>query len=79
VLPAADTVFPPDPGIPVLADQLILELKYRGTPPAIFRQLVEEFALSPQATSKYRLGVGALGQTVATQVAPGSGTEAFYA
>ena len=40
---------------------LILELKYRGAPPAIFRQLVEEFALTPQMASKYRLGVVALG------------------
>ncbi len=47
--------------IPVLPDRMILELKYRGTAPAIFRRLVEEFALTPRAASKYRMGLAALG------------------
>jgi hypothetical protein len=79
VLPVASLGFPPGVGVPVLADRLILELKFRGTPPALFRQLVEEFALSPQATSKYRLGVAALGQVTAQHALPPTGTEAFYA
>jgi hypothetical protein len=62
-----------------LPGHLILELKYRGVLPAIFRQLVAEFALAPQMASKYRLGVIAIGQAVSTQVAPGAGTEAFHA
>ena len=50
--------------MPAMAGRLILELKYRGAPPAIFRQLVEEFALAPKTASKYRLGVVASGQPV---------------
>ncbi len=65
--------------MPAMPGRLILELKYRGAPPAIFRQLVEEFALTPQSASKYRLGVVASGQAVPTQAAPGSGTDALYA
>ena len=45
------------------ADRLILELKYQGASPAVFRRLVEEFALTPQPASKYRLGLAALGKT----------------
>ena len=36
---------------------MILELKYRHHLPAIFKRLVEEFALEPQRASKYRLGM----------------------
>jgi hypothetical protein len=78
-LPAAETRFPPGSGTAVLPDRLILELKYRGAPPAIFRQLVETFALSPEATSKYRLGLVALGLHDTAQAVPGAGSEAFYA
>ena len=87
-LPAGDARFEPHAGAPDMVempaimgmpDRVILELKYRGAPPAIFRQLVEEFALTPQAASKYRLGVVALGQAVAHQIAPGVRTAAFYA
>ena len=67
-------------GVPALSDRLILELKYRGAPPAIFRQLVEEFALTPQAASKYRLGMVALGQAVPEAAHDqATGTDAFYA
>ena len=65
--------------MPALSNRLILELKYRGAPPAIFRQLVEEFALTPQAASKYRLGMVALGQVVAEEIMTGTGTDSFYA
>jgi len=81
-LPARSARFPREVDVlpmAVLPGRLILELKYRGTPPAIFRQLVEEFALAPQAASKYRLGMIASGQAVPTQVAPGAETEAYYA
>ena len=40
---------------------VILELKYRYNVPAIFKRLVEEFALEPQRSSEYRLGMIALG------------------
>jgi hypothetical protein len=63
-LPARELRFGREPGLPALTDRMILELKFRGAPPAIFRQLVEEFALTAGSTSKYRLGVVASGQAV---------------
>jgi hypothetical protein len=44
----------------LVEEQMILELKFRTTPPAIFKQLIEEFSLVPQAASKYRLGIVAI-------------------
>ena len=67
------------PAVMAVPDRLILELKYRGAPPAIFRQLVEEFALVPQTASKYRLGVVALGLALPYPVAARSRIAAFYA
>ena len=46
---------------PLLGDEMILELKYRGVAPAVFRQLVETFALQPRRASKYRVAAAALG------------------
>jgi hypothetical protein len=48
-------------GVPFMTDRMILELKYNAYMPAVFRWLVEEFALAPQTASKYRLGMAALG------------------
>ena len=48
-------------GAPVLPDRVIVELKYRDRLPAIFRELVETFALQTQTASKYRLSMSALG------------------
>lgn len=45
----------------ILANQAVLELKYRLEMPVIFKLLVEEFALSPQPFSKYRQAAKALG------------------
>jgi hypothetical protein len=56
-LPAAGYTFQPGRGERVLDGRQILELKYRFAMPAVFKQLVEEFALSPLAISKYRLSV----------------------
>jgi hypothetical protein len=53
--------FEPGRGLGFLRDAAILELKFRGRPPAAFRRLLEEFALAPQTASKYRLGMTALG------------------
>jgi hypothetical protein len=44
------------------AGRNILELKYHARVPALFRRLVEEFALKPATASKYRLGIAAVGQ-----------------
>jgi hypothetical protein len=57
--PALGYAFGADGGVPLMAHDAILELKYRGAAPAIFKQLVEEFSLTPQAASKYRLGMQA--------------------
>src|SRR5688572_24458832 len=46
-------------GTQILADNLILELKFRTFMPAVFKGLIEEFRLNPQTASKYRLGIAA--------------------
>lgn len=71
--PTADARFGTDTGVPVLGRRMILELKYRGFLPAIFRRLVEEFALRAQAASKYRLGMMALGLVTANEEPPFAG------
>jgi hypothetical protein len=47
--------------------EIILELKFRGPMPALFKRLLEEFALTPQPVSKYRLAVAALGLVTVDQ------------
>jgi hypothetical protein len=37
----------------------IVEMKFRGPVPAVFKQIVEAFALKPARISKYRLGIEA--------------------
>jgi hypothetical protein len=59
----------------VLPGQMILELKYRQHPPAIFKRLVEEFALEPQRTSKYRLGMALIGHGAFVLASTAAGTE----
>jgi hypothetical protein len=59
VAPVSRVQFSSDPG-EVMCSALILELKFKSHVPAIFKQLVEECHLSPQAASKYRLGMAAL-------------------
>jgi hypothetical protein len=49
------------PVTPLLDGTMILELKYRQVLPAVFKQLVEEFSLQPQRSSKYRVAAGILG------------------
>ena len=58
-----DGLFFPDtePGVPISKQHQILELKYRHALPGLFKQLVEEFHLTPQTVSKYRLAAAALG------------------
>jgi uncharacterized protein YifE (UPF0438 family) len=59
-IPAAGLWFSDSEGELILKDQIILELKFRYAMPAPFKYLVEEFALSPQAFSKYRQAATAL-------------------
>ena len=44
-----------------VTDRVVLELKYRRDLPALFRELVETFALNPIRFSKYRAALPALG------------------
>jgi VTC domain len=78
---ARDASFAESVKMPVLSGQAILELKYRGVAPAIFRRLVEEFALTPQAASKYRLSLTALRtlETGAIAAASSGGAESIHA
>ena len=50
------------PGPSALLDgYMILELKFRGAMPAVFRELADRFALVPGRASKYRVAADALG------------------
>jgi hypothetical protein len=48
------------PGVTFFEGRAILELKYRARVPAVFRRLIEEFALKPETASKYRLALAAI-------------------
>lgn len=60
-VPTQAFAFHSSPGTPVLEDRMIVELKFRLQMPAVFRNLIEEFALAPVAVSKYRLSAARLG------------------
>lgn len=47
-------------GVVLSPDQRILELKYKAEIPGLFKELMQEFDLRPQPSSKYRLAVAAL-------------------
>jgi hypothetical protein len=49
------------PSSPLVDGLIILELKYSGVFPRIFRDLVDEFHLTPRPASKYRFAVQTLG------------------
>jgi hypothetical protein len=48
-------------GARILAEQAIVEMKYFGETPTLFKEMMDRFELTPQPVSKYRLAVGALG------------------
>jgi hypothetical protein len=52
----------PREGKRLLAGQVVLELKYRSTLPALFKRLIHEFRLTPQPVSKYRRCIEAWGE-----------------
>src|SRR5262245_504526 len=60
--PALASQFVPEAmdGTGVLDGDAIVELKFLGRPPAMFRELVEVFAIEPLPISKYRLSIEAL-------------------
>jgi len=45
----------------ILPDQRVLELKFRGEMPVLFKELLQEFSLKPQTFSKYRHAAKTLG------------------
>ena len=49
------------PGTLLSAENVIVEFKFRMDMPVLFKNLVEQFGLTPQRLSKYRLAVVALG------------------
>jgi hypothetical protein len=57
--------FDAKPATPLLQGEMIVELKYRASLPAVFKLLVEEFALRSQRASKYRVAADSLGLIVA--------------
>lgn len=69
-VPAEDwDVGEPAGGLPLLHEQVILELKYRSSLPALFKRLLHEMGLNPSPVSKYRLGVHCWGLADAGVVA----------
>src|SRR6476659_1727414 len=60
--PSGASHFRDEPGVPAIDGRQILELKFWYGTPSIFKRLVEEFALTPEPASKYRLGMSATGQ-----------------
>lgn len=58
--PCETLTFAADASTPVIAGQVIVEMKYCVDTPPVFRHLVQDFLLSPAPISKYRLAVSAL-------------------
>lgn len=59
-----------EPGPAFLDGRVVLELKYQGHLPVVYRHLVEDLALNTGSASKYRLGMVALGHLPASDEAP---------
>ena len=70
--PVSGFAFEAPTGVPLLTGQSVVEVKFRGYMPAMFRQLVEEFRLVPGAASKYRMAADTLGLVAAPAVAEAS-------
>ena len=59
-LPTRVAEFNPTSGKTLVENQMILELKYSGVFPHIFKDMVDRFGLRPHPASKYRFAVHAL-------------------
>ena len=59
-VPTRVASFSETPGKSLAEGLLVLELKYAGVFPHIFKDMVDEFGLRPHPASKYRLAVHAL-------------------
>src|SRR5262249_55485544 len=51
----------PGSGTPLAGEPLILELKFRGPVPELFRELIDAFGLYQASISKYRSAAATLG------------------
>lgn len=61
-LPAGEPAFQLESGgLPLMADELILELKFRSAMPVLFKRLIEDHGLIARGASKYRMAAEALG------------------
>jgi hypothetical protein len=66
-VPATEWVAPSfHRGLDLLPGRRILELKYRGLLPVLFKQAIRDLCLSPAAVSKYRLSVEACKRSVSS-------------
>ncbi len=72
-VPISGITFTPEQGELLLADHVILELKFRLEMPLLFKQLVEQFALNFSTISKYRLGVAGVGMVSESPANPVAG------
>ena len=61
VLPLPDRAFLPGTGLPLLAGQNIIEIKYSVELPPLFREVIDRFGLQTHQVSKYRSGLALLG------------------
>lgn len=82
--PARAAEFLPESGegTAVLNGDAIVEIKFLGQPPAMFRELVETFGLEPFTISKYRLSIEALaraGHSPATRPAAAKASDVIDA
>lgn len=60
--PAGSAAFDVVPAAaPLLEDQVIVEMKFRGAMPELFCQALREFPLDPETVSKYKLAARRLG------------------
>ena len=63
--------FAAGPARPLVEGQMILELKYSGVFPRLFRDLVDQFHLTPRPASKYRYATQVLGLATSGNVIAG--------
>ncbi len=74
--PVDDPAFDGSHGSRMLTTRIIMEMKFRADMPAVFKRVVEEFALRPARISKYRVGIEATRPEIAgsqTAVSPVAG------
>ena len=61
-IPAREFHFQPDDStLRVAPANVVMEMKFRGEAPALFKELIEKFAIAEKKMSKYRLAAVALG------------------